>query len=252
MLSEQRFLEILNLLERQGTITVRELAECLSASESTVRRDLSALHNMGKLKKVFGGAASREVSTVSRDDLVSVRHNRNMDEKLRIAQAAVTLLEPNDFVYVDAGTTTGMLAEQAPSESTVFVTNGVFHARTLGQKGCRVYLLGGEFKFTTEAVVGGRALDDLARYSFSKGFFGTNGISLTRGFSTPDEREALVKSHAMSRCKKAYVLADPTKFNVVSPVTFAAFDAAEIITTRVESEIFRAKSNVWEVDLAQS
>jgi DeoR family fructose operon transcriptional repressor len=248
MLPEQRFSEILSLLERQGTITVRELTECLNASEATIRRDLSVLHDRGKLKKVFGGATSREEFTISRDDLVAVRHNRNMDEKLRIAQAAVTLLEPNDFVYIDAGTSTGMLVEQVSLESVVFVTNGVFHARILGQKGCRVYLLGGEFKFTTEAVVGGRALDDLTRYNFSKGFFGTNGISLTRGFSTPDEREALVKSHAISRCEKVYVLADSSKFNVISPVTFATFDAAEIITTRIEAEIFRTKGNLWEVD----
>ena len=174
MLPEQRFLEILNLLERQGTITVRELTECLDTSESTIRRDLCVLHDMGKLKKVFGGATSLETFTVSKDDLVAVRHNRNMDEKLRIALAAITLLEANDFVYIDAGTTTGMLAEQVPAGSVIFVTNGVTHARTLGQKGCKVYLLGGEFKFTTEAVVGGRALDDLARYNFSKGFFGTN------------------------------------------------------------------------------
>jgi DeoR family fructose operon transcriptional repressor len=248
MLPEQRFLEILNLLERQGTITVRELTECLDTSESTIRRDLSVLHDMGKLKKVFGGATSLETFTVSKDDLVAVRHNRNMDEKLRIAQAAITLLEANDFVYIDAGTTTGMLAEQVPAGSVVFVTNGVTHARTLGQKGCKVYLLGGEFKFTTEAVVGGRALDDLARYNFSKGFFGTNGISLTSGFSTPDEREALVKSHAMKRCREAYVLADSSKFNVISPVTFAVFEAAKIITTRVEFEAFRNKGNLWELD----
>ena len=54
MLTEQRYEQILKLLEKEGSITVTEVKELLDTSESTVRRDITALHNAGKLVKVFG------------------------------------------------------------------------------------------------------------------------------------------------------------------------------------------------------
>ena len=60
MLMEKRFQEILRILEEQGTVSVQDLTESLDASEATIRRDLSQLAQMGKLKKIYGGAASLE------------------------------------------------------------------------------------------------------------------------------------------------------------------------------------------------
>ena len=57
MLTEQRYEVILKLLEEKNSITVAEVKDLLNTSESTVRRDITALHNAGKLVKVFGGAA---------------------------------------------------------------------------------------------------------------------------------------------------------------------------------------------------
>ena len=61
----------------------------------------------------------------------------------------------------------------------------------------------------------------LKEYHFTKGFFGTNGVSQTAGFTTPDANEALVKKTAFEQCKKAYILCDHSKFHTVSSVTFA-------------------------------
>lgn len=248
MLAEQRFSEILSLVEQRGTVTVQELTEHLDTSESTIRRDLTALHEMGKLRKVFGGATSLEAATVTRDDVVTVRQSRNWEEKSHIVRYAASLIAPDDFVYLDAGTTTALLAEEIVPNGATYATNAVFHAKALAQKGCRVFLLGGEFKPVTEAVIGGRALEDLERYNFTKGFFGTNGISLTAGFSTPDDSEAMVKSAALRRCKSRYILADPSKFDVVSSVTFAGLPMGEIITTRVSNPAYREQCAVTEVD----
>ena len=60
MLTEQRYEQILKLLEKEGSITVTEVKELLNISESTVRRDITALHNAGKLVKVFGGAVASD------------------------------------------------------------------------------------------------------------------------------------------------------------------------------------------------
>ena len=85
------------------------------------------------------------------------------------------------------------------------------HAKKLTQKGCIVYLIGGELKEATLALVGEEAMKTLGRYHFTKGFFGTNGIHIESGCTTPDIREAAIKEMAILRSAKAYILADSTK-----------------------------------------
>lgn len=82
-------------------------------------------------------------------------------------------------------------------------------------------------------MIGAQAMETLERYHFTKGFFGTNGISKKEGFTTPDAGEAQIKRTAMSQCRKCYVLADSTKFGNISAVTFASYESAPIITEKI-------------------
>jgi len=129
----------------------------------------------------------------------------------------------------------------------VYVTNGIMHARKLTQKGCIVYLIGGELKEATLALVGEEAMKTLGRYHFTKGFFGTNGIHIESGCTTPDIREAAIKEMAILRSAKAYILADSTKFGQVAPVTFSELDAVDIITTKLKDATFNKYKNIVEV-----
>lgn len=248
MLPEKRFLEILKRVDTRGTVTVRELVSGLSISESTVRRDLLTLHEMGRLTKVHGGAISLASTFVMTEEDVQERSVRYREEKMRIARAAAALIRPDDCVYLDAGTTTVFLAESAVPNGAVFVTNAAFHANILARNGCSVYLPGGRFKPVTEAVVGGETVESLAKYHFTKGFFGTNGVSLTGGFTTPDAEEAMVKAAAFARCRERWILADPSKFGVTSSVTFGNFESATILTTRLKDIFFRTCPNVRQID----
>ena len=74
------------------------------------------------------------------------------------------------------------------------------HAQTLAGRGFKVLLVGGELKSTTEAVIGNQAMNTIRGYHFTKGFFGTNGISRQSGLTTPDMNEAMVKKTAMGQC----------------------------------------------------
>ena len=65
----------------------------------------------------------------------------------------------------------------------VFVTNGIVHARKLIQKKCTTYILGGELKLATEAIVGAETVNALRKYNFTKGFFGVNGVDIERAFA---------------------------------------------------------------------
>lgn len=96
-------------------------------------------------------------------------------------------------MYIDAGTTTELMIDFLTEKGAVYITNGISHARKLMNAGYRVFLLGGEMKAVTEAIIGEDALENLEKYNFTKGFFGTNGVDLEKGFTTPDPKEAAVK-----------------------------------------------------------
>lgn len=230
MLSEQRHRMILKVLEERRSVTVTELTELLNISESTARRDITILDKAGKLVKVFGGAVLADNVYLSAEPTVAQKTEVNREEKKRIARYAVSLIRNQDFVYIDAGTTTGYMLDFLENRDVTFVTNAVAHAQRLAAAGMKVILVGGTLKTSTEAVVGTSAVLMLKDYHFSIGFFGANGISRTAGFTTPDANEALVKKTALEQCKKAYILCDHSKFNTVSSVTFAAIDAGVILT----------------------
>lgn len=244
MLAEERFARILSILESMGSATVQQLMTELDASESTVRRDLTVLDAEGKLTKVHGGAVLKTVAYSTRDDNVLSRKEKNREAKNKIARYAAGLVGAGDFVYLDAGTTTELVIEYLEQRQAVFVTNAVTHAKRLAERGFTVYLLGGEFKAVTEAIVGEIAVTALGKYNFTKGFWGANGVSMKRGYSTPEVKEAMVKRKSMENCAKRFVLADASKFNQISSVTFAPFGDATVVTTELNQRAYLKCKNV--------
>ena len=240
MLSEERFEVILKLLEEKNTVTVNELVEKLNTSESTIRRDLNHLDKEKKLKKVHGGATSLNIIYDTKEDEVLVRQSLNVDDKSKIAKYAASLIEENDFVYIDAGTTTELMIDYITQTKASYITNGIVHAKKLLQKKCNVYIIGGEIKLSTEAIVGIEAIDSLKKYNW------TNGVDIKSGFTTPDIKEALIKREALNRSKEGYILADKSKFNHISSVTFGEINKGIIITTQLEEDKYRKYAEVLE------
>ena len=81
LLTQERYQSILSIINERNAVTVAELADMLAISESTVRRDLTALDELGKLKKVFGGATSLTKPEGMLEDSVSLRENLMKEEK---------------------------------------------------------------------------------------------------------------------------------------------------------------------------
>ena len=248
MLAEERFREILKIVNEKKTVTVTELTELLDTSESTIRRDLTQLHKRGALLKVHGGATVLNGAYTTKDAKVSEREGLYVEEKRSIAKLAAALIGQEDFVYIDAGTTTERMIDYIANRQAVFVTNAIGHAKKLAEHGCKVYILGGEFKAVTEAIVGEEAVFTLDKYNFTKGFWGANGVSRQRGFSTPELKEAMVKRKSMENCRDCYILADESKFSQISSVTFAPFEKATVITTELKQEIYKDCSNIIKVE----
>lgn len=232
MLSEERKKIILEKLKINSMVTLTELIDYIGASESTIRRDLQLLHKEGKLKKVHGGAISIGDSYLKNDSKVVLRQEINKNEKKEIAKFASNLVEDEEMIYIDAGTTTEFMIDYLINKNITVVTNGIAHAKRLVDRNIKTYILGGEIKGVTEAIVGVKAVKDLENYNFSKGFFGTNGVSIQTGCTTPDANEAMVKTEAIKKCKKAYVLADKSKFDECSFITFCTMDDVIIITDK--------------------
>ncbi|MBQ5585482.1 MAG: DeoR/GlpR transcriptional regulator [Selenomonadaceae bacterium] len=250
MLTEERYSAIMQTLSEKKAATVSQLAEKLGVSESTIRRDLIALDNAGRLCKVHGGATLNGNLYLTQEDDVSTKQDQHSSEKDMIARYAAGLIEPEDFVFLDAGTTTFRLIDYLPVQQVAdvaFVTNGIQHAAKLAAMGLKVYLPGGRLKPVTQALVGTEAVQNLSCYNFTKGFFGANGISSTAGFSTPDFSESKVKTEAMQHCRKCFVLADSSKFKRIFPVTFARLPEADIITDVLPDSKYKKLTNIIEV-----
>lgn len=249
MLTQERHALILEKLEKESVVYLSDLMNLLDASESTIRRDLNYLDKAGLLKKVHGGATSLNSKLINTTEFeVEVRQGINKEDKIAIAKYAASLIKNDDLIYIDSGTTTELMIDFIEAKGATFVTNGIGHAKKLIHKNLTTYILGGELKLATEAIIGIEAINSLRKYNFTKGFFGVNGIDIERGFTTPDIREAMVKEEALKKSKLSFVLADNSKFNEISSITFGEISNTTIITTKLEDIRFKKFTKIVEVD----
>ena len=249
MLTEERFAKIVKIVNQEGTVTVLELAQAIGISESTIRRDLNQLDKLGRIRKVHGGATAAVLMSDGHERNMQEKYSRNIEEKRAIAAYAATLVHPNDFVFLDAGSTTEQMAEYLEENTAFYVTNGITLAQKLAARGFKTMLLAGRVKASTDAVIGMEAVSSLARYHVTRGFFGTNGITVAEGFTTPDLEEAANKRAAMEHCRQCYVLADNSKFDTLSNVSFGELGKAKIVTTKgnVRLKNYKQHTEVIEV-----
>ena len=167
-----------------------------------------------------------------------------------IAAAAAALIHAEDFVFIDAGSTTLELVRALEGEALQanYVTNGVAHARLLAQKGCRVFLPGGMLRPQTEAIIGAAALSAIQQYNFTKAFMGANGVALEAGFTTPDPEEAAVKAAAIHRAREAWFLVDDSKFAKVYPAVITDLRSGAILTNRCPNPKYRQFTLIKETE----
>lgn len=228
MLTEERHQVIKKLLKSDGIVKLHEIIEATGASESTVRRDLSQLEEAGELVRVHGGA--KRIFSVDYEPSVREKSEQHRSEKERIGKYAASLVKANDFIYIDAGTTTLSMLPFIETESVTVVTNGLEIATYLIDRDIKTILIGGYIKPRTRAMIGSDAINQLRQYQFSKAFMGTNGIDSQYGFTTPDREEANVKQTAINQTNQVYMLSDSSKFDKVSFCKIMELDDATIIT----------------------
>ena len=229
MLTKQRHQLILRRLSEQHVVKLQELVDLTASSESTIRRDLTDLEREGYLQRVHGGATL--IGRAEEEPTFEEKRDRHVDEKVAIARKAATFVEDGMSIYLDAGTTTEAMIPFLSEKQIVVVTNSLPIANDLFDLDIKTFVIGGELKRSTQALVGYNARESMMNYRVDLAFLGMNGIDLEAGYTTPDPEEALVKKTAIELARIAYVLADESKIGKRSFSRVASLDAATLITS---------------------
>ena len=212
LLVGERRHRILDLLREQGRVTVDELATRFVTSAVTIRSDLTALETEGALERTHGGAI------LSRDDEdrpLSVKGMLHHAEKVRIAKAAVALIEDGETVILDSGTTTAEIAKQIrklEGRSINVITNALNIAILLADLPfVRLIMPGGILRPESNSLSGHMAEAALAGLQADRLFLGADGLDPERGVMTPHLPEAQLNARMIGIARHVIAVADSSK-----------------------------------------
>ena len=229
MLKSERKQLILEELSKHKIVSLEKLVGLLDTSESTVRRDLDELESENKLRRVHGGAELPH--SLQEEETIQEKSVKNLQEKKLIAQKASSLIKEKDVIFVDAGSTTAFLIKELEQKDITVVTNSIHHAVQLVDKQIPTVIIGGGVKMTTDASIGGVALNQINQLHFDRAFIGMNGVD-EGYFTTPDMEEGAVKRAILENAKQTYVLADSSKIGQSCFAKVAPIKRAIVITCK--------------------
>jgi DeoR family transcriptional regulator, fructose operon transcriptional repressor len=231
MWAEERHRRIVDHLTASGHIEAEALTAMLQVSKETIRRDLLHLETQGVLRRVHGGAVSTEPDP---EKPFSVRRRARVAAKRQIAAAAARLVRPGQCCFIDAGTTTALLAEALVEMPDVtVVTNSVEVAMTLraSRRAADVVLLGGSFSLDVPATYGELTLAEIARFRADLAIVSPVGIDRTAGPTYYHVSEAEVARAMFGNANSRMVLADHSKLGRTSRVILCPCADIDILVT---------------------
>jgi DeoR/GlpR family transcriptional regulator of sugar metabolism len=236
MLARHRQSLILQAVRNDGSARVSDLTQQLGVSDMTIRRDLEVLAKDGLVEKVHGGAvlpgSHGGHEPGFEDKLVLER-----PEKTSIARTAAGLVRPGTAIAIAAGTTTFALAQcLLDVPGLTIVTNSLRVANLFGGNRtpdvASVVLTGG-MRTASDALVGPVADLTIASLHFDTLFLGCTGLDPEVGLSTPNLAEAETNRALIKVARRVVVLADHTKWGVVSLASFAPVEKVNVLVTDV-------------------
>lgn len=213
MFANERHQKILSHIKSSGAVTTAALVDSFGVSIETVRRDLLQLEQNGQLQRVHGGA----VAPVSMRPYAQLpqRLESNQDAKAELAETAARLVDENDIICIDSGSTAFFFAKalQARLSRLTVVTHSMDVFEILSKKeGFHIILCGGCYDPREKAFHGSITMDSLKQLHVQKAFLCPSAISLKTGVWDYDRELTLVQKQILSICDRAYFLADSVKF----------------------------------------
>lgn len=231
MYARERQQRIAETARAVGKVDVVGLAADLGVTPETIRRDLTVLEEHGLVRRVHGGAIPAERWGL--EPQLAAREVVMTAEKERIARAALDHLPAEGSVLIESGSTPATLASLLPRDRALTViTPALQVALSLAANpSLTVLTLGGRVRPTTLAEVDSWAAARLRDVYADVAFLGANGLSVTRGLTTPDHSEAELKGLMVRAARRTVLLADHTKVGTVCLHRYADLADIDLLIT---------------------
>lgn len=233
---EKRKQDILKFLKNNEYVRISDLAERCNVSPVTMRKDIAQLESMGLVNKYHGKAAIVDHGATPCIPYI-MREDANLYSKELLAKRAIELIEPNDTIILDAGSTAAQIARQLLDVKTPIniVTNSVPILATLQDSPHMLSMAGGVLLGKSQCTVGPDAEAYFNRIQANKVFLGCTGIREGVGLTTGIILEAAVKRAMLNVSKEVIAVFDSSKFKQTALNLFAKYDEIDtIITMRPE------------------
>ena len=224
----------LNLMEqyiiRHETASLEELTEHFHISINTVRRDLNELLARGSIRKVYGGVSAAANNTPV---LFSPHSEPDKQAKAMIGEMAASLVSDGASIFLDSGSTTPAILPYLEKKSGITVVTHSLCALYEASKypNLKIISLGGIYIPETCSYVGVSTLETLSHISVQTIFLSASGVSLNHGLTNSTYLEAEIKRHVIQRGKRVVLMADYSKFDTSSVVTFYDFENLNTVVT---------------------
>lgn len=227
-----RIRELEIYMQRKQSATLTELCEAFDVSLNTIRRDIKALQSAGRITKVYGGILYNP------DDAIVPIHDRSqksLAEKEKIGALAASLIEDNDTVYLDSGTTTvHILPYLAGRKNVTIVSNSfIVHSEMQRFPELSLFSTGGLYNHKTKSFVSMSTLDGLQDIRISKAFVSATGVSLELGATNNSVHEAQIKKSVIKLAQKVILMSDHTKLDVTAAICFCNLSSLYAYVTDV-------------------
>jgi DeoR/GlpR family transcriptional regulator of sugar metabolism len=244
MSAEERQKRIQDYLQKVEFASLEELSKHVSASVSTVRRDLTVLEATGSLKRTHGGA--RLVAPPTDEFIFSARDTHQLVEKEAIGRACAGLIQPNQSVIVDAGTTAYHVARHLEEKTPHVITNSLPVANLFaGANRLEVVVSGGVIYPRLGVLVGPLAVEAFTKIHADVAIMSGGGVAL-EGVSNSHGLLIDIQRAMIHASQKVIFCFDHTKFGRQSVLPLCGLDCIDIIVTDGEApaelvEQFRAR-----------
>ncbi|WP_194437012.1 DeoR/GlpR family DNA-binding transcription regulator [Vibrio fluminensis] len=238
MFAEERHLHIIEALEHFGKVTVDDLANQFSVTKATIRNDLKRLEAKDLLDRTYGGAMSKskiqvEVNSDSRSDT-------NKVEKIKIGKKCATLIQDNQVVLLDTGTTTIHIANSLKDKKNLTVITNDFEIAKILElfDGIKLFMLGGFVKNQYHCTYHDYYDAVLRTLNVDIAFIGINAINPQGAFAA-DISLGKTKRLMCEQASRVVVCCDSEKFNKKSLSCFADLKSIDsIVTSRLPNNYF--------------
>ena len=245
LFNKERHQKILELLHRDGSVNVNSLAELFHVTPATIRADLSRLETESALTRTHGGAIAN--NSAHRELRINERHNE--DQKQRIAARAVELVNEQDILLLDTGTTMLSLAKalvNSPLQELTIFTNDIDVIRILEEKeNFSLHLFAGKMRNGFHYCYGSQVTQALRDCHFNKLFLSTSAISPQQGLTIANPELAQIKREMIRASEHCILLVDSSKMHQVHFQKFADLEQMDILImdSALSEEDVRALDN---------